>query len=321
MKKLFFVFIPLFTLAQNPYEVITAIKKDSVIDNRSDFAKQFVFLPFTQWKEGMTFIILPPYYFSQEDDLELVAFNKKNKSFDALKQKDWQYKIFTFKKTEMDKDGIHVHAIFENEGNFYQYQPYFSYSFIKEHEQNDPHLITIKGMTFLKDIDIAKANLLGKRLYILTSHWLQKTEKGQGYMTTGARQFVPVTITQIGLGSPSLPIRMAFKDENNIEAFVDICLGGTNSSAYLSIGSFFDDIFSFSDPKEKYPKISNVIWTVIQQGKIKEGMTEEELLLSWGKPEKINSTIIGAKRMDQYIYENQYVYIDNGRISLMQSAK
>ena len=39
------------------------------------------------------------------------------------------------------------------------------------------------------------------------------------------------------------------------------------------------------------------------------GMPEEAVIMSWGKPEKINRSSHGS---DQWIYDNQYVYIEDG---------
>lgn len=50
---------------------------------------------------------------------------------------------------------------------------------------------------------------------------------------------------------------------------------------------------------------------MVRRRSIKVGMTISLLLLSWGTPDKINRSSYGP---DQYVYGNQYVYIENGVI-------
>ncbi len=46
-------------------------------------------------------------------------------------------------------------------------------------------------------------------------------------------------------------------------------------------------------------------------GKIKVGMPLKLLIMSWGKPDKINSASYGS----QYVYDHQYVYIKGGKVT------
>jgi hypothetical protein len=50
---------------------------------------------------------------------------------------------------------------------------------------------------------------------------------------------------------------------------------------------------------------------IVRRKEIKVGMPKSLLLLSWGEPDRINSSSYGP---DQYVYGNQYVYIENGVI-------
>lgn len=50
----------------------------------------------------------------------------------------------------------------------------------------------------------------------------------------------------------------------------------------------------------------------VMRGAIKVGMSVDLLYLSWGKPDKINSSSYGE---NQYVYKNQYVYVKNGIIT------
>lgn len=65
----------------------------------------------------------------------------------------------------------------------------------------------------------------------------------------------------------------------------------------------------------------------IHEGKVFIGMTVSEVVSSWGPPSKINASISGLGRNEQWIYrranigEDQYVYVDNGVVTSVQSPQ
>lgn len=56
----------------------------------------------------------------------------------------------------------------------------------------------------------------------------------------------------------------------------------------------------------------------ILQGKVKIGMTKEMCKLSWGTPNSINKTITSGKNTEQWVYSDNYLYFDNGRLTAIQ---
>lgn len=68
--------------------------------------------------------------------------------------------------------------------------------------------------------------------------------------------------------------------------------------------------------------------TAIQAGEIFIGMTADEVVQSWGRPTKINSTITAGSRHEQWVYRRskhiggltQYVYLEDGRVRSMQDS-
>jgi hypothetical protein len=52
------------------------------------------------------------------------------------------------------------------------------------------------------------------------------------------------------------------------------------------------------------------------------GMTADQIRLSWGKPEKINTTTTARREHEQWVYgQGQYLYVDNGVLKSMQGSK
>jgi hypothetical protein len=293
---------------QNPYEVSAKQKEQEVKkDNRSAFAKQFTFIPLLEWTSGMKFIVQKDVYNS---DLDVLPYKTKN-PYIKLKVKDYEFKIFTFKGFEDIKGEKSM--IFECEGA--QYQRELS-SFLKD-------LDNVKFFAFTGDIDKAKAELPNKQLWTLSREWFRDNEKGEPRIQKDAEKFVPVTVTQIGLGGISNPIRIAFKPTDKDEAFMDVSLSGINQGK-SSFAKHFDEAFSFTDPRLSYPNISEEVWTLIKQGMVAIGMTSEECKLSWRQPDKINETILDGLTVEQWIYvgltdTRRYLYMYNGKLKSMQN--
>lgn len=57
------------------------------------------------------------------------------------------------------------------------------------------------------------------------------------------------------------------------------------------------------------------------------GMTGDEVVRSWGRPHKINVTVTASGRSEQWIYRrgriglNQYVYVDDGTVTSVQTPQ
>jgi hypothetical protein len=62
-------------------------------------------------------------------------------------------------------------------------------------------------------------------------------------------------------------------------------------------------------------------WPLIDQQKIRVGMSECALLASWGSPLGINHTVTAAGDSAQYVYGGgNYAYVTNGRVTGMQAS-
>lgn len=77
-----------------------------------------------------------------------------------------------------------------------------------------------------------------------------------------------------------------------------------------------NDIYFTIMEKSKYVTLCNKYGTEamnkVRQHKVYIGMPEVLIKMSWGKPQKINRTSYGP---DQWCYDNQYIYVENGKVS------
>ncbi|HEY2491322.1 MAG TPA: hypothetical protein VGI33_00050 [Paenibacillus sp.] len=72
------------------------------------------------------------------------------------------------------------------------------------------------------------------------------------------------------------------------------------------------DQFYYSNPRKTHPSWSDKIWKAIQSQKIATGMNAEQVLMSWGGPDRINSHNKSYIRVEQWVYGNTYLYFYNG---------
>jgi len=114
------------------------------------------------------------------------------------------------------------------------------------------------------------------------------------------------------------PLRFALKRANGKLIFWDGSYSLINDTSNHLLRPF-NKSWSFLDPKKLHPKWTQKTWNAIKQCEIFIGMNKDMVLMSWGKPEKVNSTIIASGKSEQWIYGDQYVYFDKGLVSAIQS--
>lgn len=110
-------------------------------------------------------------------------------------------------------------------------------------------------------------------------------------------------------------------DFNNGRPFMLIVKKQTGESGYIAFDErFYDQQFFSEDPIN--PKWGKKVIDLIKSRKIKIGMLEQQVLLSWGKPEKINKSVGVYGVHEQWVYgHGQYVYMENKELTSFQSSQ
>lgn len=155
----------------------------------------------------------------------------------------------------------------------------------------------------LSMVEQARQLLNGKRLYILTRSWRDDNDN-----SVGGRQFVPVTIDSVSPGNSIYPIKVSFTDENQMQGRMFITPGEKKSSPRT-----FSTVFSFDDPRKKYPDISPENWELIIKGRVGVGMTREECRLALGSPKEVDRAANNSFLREIWLYENGiYLVFEDG---------
>lgn len=151
----------------------------------------------------------------------------------------------------------------------------------------------------LSAVSSADSLMRGRRLYILSALWCDQN----GESVRGLHH-IPVEITGVRAGTEALPLMVSFRPidlGNDIPQQYIYMTYGTGYAASRN----FDRIFSFTNPREKYPNISNTNWDHIVRSQVAAGMTRNEVRLSLGNPDNIDrGATRGGMQIERWSYSN-----------------
>lgn len=281
--------------AQQPYDVSTKSSASpeaaSKQTERSAFMQKFQFLGPCDYYPGMRFMVAP--------DAEQVGLGEKGVgqrygTADRLRGK------------EITLDSIQGKNLFFHSDST-------AYGFMVSGDCAAARPPCITGLISLDAIDQAKAALEGKTIWCQAETWYQDGSRRY----PAPKRFCPVRVERIGIGTSKEPLKIVFSYSGK-EYYQTVWVTET-SRCFGIFGASFDDVFSMSDPKLKYPKIPAKNWAAIQESKVLVGMTKAECELSWGKPDDINTTIVGSSRHEQWVYSGSYLYLQNGILKSIQN--
>ena len=157
--------------------------------------------------------------------------------------------------------------------------------------------INVYDIPFMIDLDLVariKSRLTGKSYYYKASRRFD----AKGNDIEGLR-YIPVTITDVEPGDSSRPVRVFFKDSDGQIASTLITLGHEKTSLRN-----FDTQFSSENPRNRYPRITDEVWDLIQHSRVRTGMTPDECRLALGTPDNYRKVPTTAGMVEYWSYNN-----------------
>lgn len=148
--------------------------------------------------------------------------------------------------------------------------------------------------------------IVGKTLWTKSNLW---------YDSSGDRmpgqKFAKVTVKDVTPATGDYPIMVKIARNDGQFSYLHM-----NYTSDLHESRNFAAIFFLSDPKVRYPNISNENWELIQRGKVGEGMTKEECKLSIGNPDEVRSGHNRSQTMDIWQYsDGTYLMFTDGLLT------
>ena len=243
-------------------------------------SENFKFYSLCDWKEGMKFMVMPEKY-----DLVVRTFH------DAVTGKEvssvsLRNKIMVYQGHNEGADGrSRVNFLCQDNNKRYYYEvPSGSFDDYCYNKMGVPTL------AYLGDVDIAREKLMGKTLFTKSTDFFIDTE----YDGDGCQPFtVPlnevVTVTAVGVGTRSFPVKIIVEDSKGREFFQNVAISKTNSgmrddefimdnTKHLFAGSFelLDAIMAVSQNLAKY--VGEKVYTKYSTDMISRGDGKERVL-------------------------------------------
>lgn len=239
------------TLAQDNYIVKTSPQNKTNISEEEQFIENhFPLQPLCKWTSGMKFMFIP----DAKDQFVPILCTYDGKDIDNSK---FKYKIFEFLGTEETTKEIHsgtnynTRFLFSSEGQKFYHE--VKNQRLDEICQRNPRA-SINGFVYLKDVDVAREQLIGKIVYTrATTARVDDSNSYTGYKEVPLPQNIKVTITNVGVGSKAYPVKIIFEDVQGNVYYMEEALSRTNSG--MDIADFqadkkmryFPNAFSFTD--------------------------------------------------------------------------
>jgi len=238
---------------------------------KSENLRRYGYEGFYEEPEGKYYKPLKPSSLSSNTKYEML----EGKTFKVVD-------VFLKGKDIVNRDIIYFKLETEDDTLFYKYNARSKYSF--------PFVV-------LGYMDKLKKNYIGTR------HCLRSINDKSliDYVTGENVKMIPGTYwkcSDIIVDSKNYDIQMLFTNEKGETI-------SNKDSHYKSL--FIPEVIA----KKLIAKYGKSMFDIAINGKIKVGMTEELVKVSWGEPKDINYSSYGS----QWVYDGQYIYFKNGRVT------
>lgn len=274
MKKAIFtaglaLMVTVATAQSNDYIVKTkgAKKTEAVAENDSiaqaeeekvrDFiSENFKFYSLCDWQDGMKFMVIPDKY-----DLIVKTFVDASTGKEVSSM-TLRHKIMIYKgHTQADDGRCRINFLCQDNNKMYYYEipsgTFDDYCYGK---------LGVPTLAYLGDVDIAREKLIGKRMFAKAKVYRVDTESdGDGFKEVDVKENQEVTVTAVGVGTRSYPVKIIVEDENGNEFYQNVAISKTNcgmrddefvmdNAKFLFSGSFEleDVIMAVSKDLESY---------------------------------------------------------------------
>jgi hypothetical protein len=152
---------------------------------------------------------------------------------------------------------------------------------------------SVRGMALLDDIENARKQWAGKTVWGKMLMISSYDEQSGAIAMTTVKKFGPLKVVDVVPGwDEEKPARFKLETPDGKQGFVDLNLSGTNVQKEVRFLSRFEDHLLAENPRLKY-KWKVDVWSAIEKGQIYPGMTEEQVKMSWGEPDKVTRTAAG----------------------------
>lgn len=146
--------------------------------------------------------------------------------------------------------------------------------------------------------------LRGNTYYIKTPQWTDAA----GSQYSGLRH-IPVTVTRVEAGTVMRPLRVWFVRAGDSTEYSVLLTYGEGITSTRN----FDYVFSFTNPRNEYPSITDATWDNIIHSQVAVGMSRDECRLALGAPTRLQRGLTTAAQVEHWSYDDgTYLIFEDG---------
>lgn len=259
------------------------------------FMAQLQPLPLKEWETGKRFIA--------SDDKALMVIVPQSGLLpyapDSIKGKVLE---FSGVESKINAAGDIVVALLFSDGIYvYAYDSGKEFDYAMENLKSDQIPMLIDEDMVMQ----ARGLLQGQKFWTRSPLWYDE----EGNRIDGKR-FIQVTVTDVMPGNMVFPLKLKIETPQKESAYIFMNFGSADNESRS-----FHNIFSLADIRKHYPNIEAETWDYISAGKVREGMTKEEVKLSLGNPTDTNSGHDYSQTLDIWSYDNgRVLWFEDGRL-------
>ena len=261
-----------------------------------DFARQLASLPPSSWAPGKKWRVA--------DDKISLIFSGTPQAGTGLAGSDITLVGRRDAPTVTGRDVVEL--IFNN----YKGQPLAYRTDVPVDEWQSREAVAVP---FAVDLDIvhrADSLMRGKTVYINTPLWYNsRRASAQGL------RHIAVRVDSVVPGDENYPLLVAFTPtefgDDAGQWYIFMTYGSAKSATRN-----FDRLFSFDNPRRRFPDIKDETWQLIIRSRVAPGMSRDEARLALGSPNGIDrGTSRGSMQMERWSYDNgAYLLFEDGML-------
>lgn len=266
------------------------VRKENIkVTPEMEFLSDITTQPFMNWQKGKEFYVT--------DDKITLALNPLPKPLENLSGKIIRYSGF---RTVPDVTG--------NESTEILLTTPDGTEVVYRINASPKELADRSGIEIPFTIETDLVNSTAKRLnglkaWVITPVWYDMDDKA-----SSGRKFVPVTITEVLPGNLAYPVKLTFIDEDGNPHRLFMSLGNERRATRP-----FATLFSFNNPRDRYPAISDANWQNIINGQVAQYMTRDECRLALGSPNDVDKGANYSSVIEKWTYDNGvYLIFEDG---------
>jgi len=175
----------------------------------------------------------------------------------------------------------------------------------------------ISGLAAFDDLEAAKAKWLNQTIYIKARHIGTYNAERNIFGKTSHKIRTPLKVIDVWWAvlqdSYYQPLWLIVETPDGTKGYVQTRVSWSNTPLDSRVGNPWDQYIYGKNPSLMF-NWSEEVWNLVEMEKVSTGMTEEQVEMSWGRPDqKLQQTTAGKTHIT-WAYGSSLVIFENGKV-------